>query len=91
VAAQIGDPDSTLQLYRSALRLRRERLVAAGPLAWLDTPPGTLAFGRGSLTCWLNTSDHSVALPGGRLLLGSVPGMDDRSLPVDAAAWVDTT
>jgi len=91
VAAQAGDPASTFELYRSALRLRRERLVDAGPLAWLDTPPGTLAFGRGSLTCWLNTSDHSVALPGGRLLLGSVPGMDDRSLPVDAAAWVDTT
>jgi alpha-glucosidase len=65
--------------------------VGAGPLAWLDTPPGTLAFRRGALTCWLNTSDHPVALPDGRLLLGSVPGMDGRSLPVDAAAWVDTT
>ena len=86
-----ADPDSTLELYRSALRLRREHLVDAGPLDWLDTPPGTLAFRRGALTCWLNTSDQPVALPGGRLLLGSVPGMDGRSLPVDAAAWVDTT
>ena len=91
VAAQEADPTSTLRLYRDALRLRRAHLVDAGPLVWLDTQPGVLAFRRGTLTCWLNTSDQPAALPGGRLLLGSAPGQDDRSLPVDAAAWVDTS
>ncbi len=91
VAAQEADPDSTLHLFRSALRLRREHLLDAGPLAWLDTPPGLLAFRRGTVTCWLNTSDRAVALPGGRLLLGSVPDADAHTLPVDAAAWVDTS
>jgi alpha-glucosidase len=91
VAAQDGDPDSTLNLYRAALRLRREHLLDAGPLDWLDTPSGVLAFRRGPVTCWLNTGDAPVALPEGRLLLGSAPDMDGRSLPVDAAAWVKTS
>ncbi|MDX6354598.1 MAG: alpha-glucosidase, partial [Streptomyces sp.] len=48
VEAQTGDPDSTLELYRSALALRREHpaLGAGTALTWLDTPAGVLAFHR---------------------------------------------
>ena len=66
--------------------------TSSTPARWSGSTPHREPWrSAGALTCWLNTGDQSVALPGGRLLLGSVPGMDDRSLPVDAAAWVDTT
>ncbi|MDG4858357.1 glycoside hydrolase family 13 protein [Streptomyces sp. T-3] len=48
VAAQTGDPDSTLELYRSALAVRREHpaLGAGDAVSWLDAPEGVLAFER---------------------------------------------
>ncbi|MFC6885044.1 MULTISPECIES: glycoside hydrolase family 13 protein [Actinomadura] len=47
VAAQDGDPDSTLALYREALRIRRAHpALGDGPLRWLTGPPGTLVFAR---------------------------------------------
>ena len=48
VDVQLGDPGSTLNLYRDALRIRRlERDLGDGPLRWLDAPDGVLAFARG--------------------------------------------
>jgi len=47
VRVQSADADSPLSLYRRALRLRRDLLVAAGPeLEWLPAPPGVLAARR---------------------------------------------
>ncbi|MFY1689827.1 glycoside hydrolase family 13 protein [Plantactinospora sp. WMMB782] len=51
VAAQTGDPDSTLELYRTALRLRRAHAPAGaatdpGQVTWLESEPGVLAFSR---------------------------------------------
>jgi alpha-glucosidase len=48
VEAQTGDPDSTLELYRTALRLRRAHpaLGAGTEVTWLDAPEGVLAFRR---------------------------------------------
>ncbi|NUS15033.1 MAG: glycoside hydrolase family 13 protein [Streptomyces sp.] len=48
VAAQTGDPSSTLEMYRSALELRRRHpaLGAGTEVAWLDAPEGVLAFRR---------------------------------------------
>ncbi|MEU0660895.1 glycoside hydrolase family 13 protein [Streptomyces lavendulocolor] len=89
VEAQTGDPDSTLELYRSALALRREHpaLGAGDAVEWLPAPDGVLAFRRraegagdgpagGDLVCTVNLTDRPVALraPGGRVLLASAPG-----------------
>ncbi|NLT54040.1 MAG: glycoside hydrolase family 13 protein [Actinomycetales bacterium] len=41
VDRQTGDPRSTLELYRVALRLRRELSLGSGTLTWQDIPPGT--------------------------------------------------
>ncbi|MFF9894365.1 glycoside hydrolase family 13 protein [Streptomyces longispororuber] len=78
VEAQERDPDSTLQLYRAALALRREHpaLGAGESVEWLDTPPGVLAFRRRaadrSLVVTVNLTDRPVALPvPGELLLCS--------------------
>jgi alpha-glucosidase len=48
VEAQTGDPDSMLELYRQALRIRRTSDDALGTaMTWLPAPPGVLAFDRG--------------------------------------------
>jgi alpha-glucosidase len=84
--AQDADPDSTLMLYRTALALRAKWLVDEG-FAWVSSPDGTLAFARGDVQVWLNTSGAALALPG-ELLLGSDPTAEPGTLPSDAAAWV---
>ncbi|WP_411140587.1 glycoside hydrolase family 13 protein [Streptomyces sp. x-80] len=98
VAAQTGDPDSTLELYRTALALRRAHpgLGAGDAVEWLAAPPGVLAFRRpGGLVCTVNTTGTPVRLPApGRPLLSSRPA--DRQpaatdgvfeLPADTAIW----
>ena len=84
---QVGDPGSMWTFYRDTLALRRRAWVPAGPLTWQEAGPGLLAFRRGDLECWLNTSGATVPLRG-EVLLASSPVGDDGGLPHDAAAWV---
>ena len=87
--AQEGDPASVLELYRAALRLRREHLVAApAEVTWVDAPDGVLAFRRGAWQCWVNTGEAEVPLSAGEVVLGSDPGARPGRLPGAAAAWV---
>ena len=67
VAAQEADPDSTLSLYRAALRLRRSlRELHAAPLSWRPSGDEVLAFERGpSFRCVVNLSAGPVALRDG--------------------------
>ncbi|GIL30295.1 glycoside hydrolase family 13 protein [Actinocatenispora comari] len=89
VASQQGRPDSTLELYRTALRLRREHDGFTGGLSFLDTPADCLAFRRdGGLTCFVNAGNTPVALPAGTPILTSVPLTADGRLPGDATAWL---
>jgi len=78
-AAQAGDPASTLELVRAALRLR-----PAGPFAWCDAPAGVLAFRRGDVLCTVNVEAAPQPLPGD-LVLATEPL--DGALPAGAAAW----
>jgi len=92
VQAQLGRQDSTLSLYRSAIRLRGERPEFDGDgLEWLPDAPGVLAFRRpGGLVCLLNTSSEPVALPPAEPLLSSAP-VAGGLLPADAAVWLART
>ncbi|MET7802670.1 alpha-amylase family glycosyl hydrolase, partial [Streptomyces decoyicus] len=94
VAAQTGDPASTLELYRTALSLRRTHpgLGAGDAVEWLDAPDGVLAFRRpGGLICTVNTTEAPARLPTpGRLLLASLQldaSAGDFTLPADTAVW----
>jgi alpha-glucosidase len=92
VAAQTGDPNSTLELYRAALALRREHpaLGAGTSVSWLDAPDGVLAFRRDSpdgrgFVCTVNLTAAPVTLPvPGRELLTS--GAPARTVPGPAGA-----
>lgn len=89
-AAQAADPDSTLSLYRRALRVRREHpALGAGTLAWTaDAPPGAVSFTREpGFACVLNAGSAPVPLPAGEVLAASAPLVDGQVAP-NAAAWV---
>ncbi|MFE5584383.1 glycoside hydrolase family 13 protein [Kitasatospora sp. NPDC056531] len=93
VEAQTGDPTSTLELYRSALAVRRAQpdLGAGTEVEWLDAPEGTLAFRRGSFVCTVNTTGEPVRIAApGRLLLGSTELVVDGGetvLAPDSTGW----
>ncbi|WP_079079289.1 glycoside hydrolase family 13 protein [Streptomyces sp. DSM 15324] len=89
---QDGVAGSTLELYRTALRLRR-KLLDGEELTWLpDTPPGVLAFARtGGWRCVTNLSAAPVSLPPGEVLLSSTPlpgGTGPNPLPPDTTVWL---
>ncbi|MFI0226326.1 glycoside hydrolase family 13 protein [Streptomyces lydicus] len=92
VDAQTGDPASTLELYRTALGLRR-RLpgLGDGGMSWQPAPNGVLAFTRPGLLCTVNTLPHDVELPSpGTPLLSSAPVTVNGSvavLPGDSCIW----
>ncbi len=86
VAVQDGDPESTLNLYRRALELRRDSF-AGDDFSWVDSDPTVLAFDRGDIRCIGNFGDHPVDLPLGEVLISS-SALTDGGLPADAAAWV---
>jgi alpha-glucosidase len=88
VDRQEGDAGSTLELYRAALRLRRQRDLGNGELVWRDAEPGVVAFANGGVHVVVNTNDHAVALPGGEVLLSSVPLDSGYMLPPNSAVWL---
>jgi alpha-glucosidase len=96
VEAQRGAEGSTLELYRAALALRRDDpAFGDGPLEWLASPPGTLAFQRvdgpsGSrIVCVVNLLDAPTPLASyGKVVLASGPLGAAGELPPDTAAWL---
>jgi alpha-glucosidase len=94
VAAQRGDPQSMLELYRAALRVRRTHpALGDGTLRWLGTPPDVLAFAREpGFVCLVNLSAFPSPLPAGtQVLLASGPLTGYQEIPVDTAAWLVTS
>ena len=89
VTAQDADPDSTLSLYRTALRLRRALPeLHTAPLSWRPSGDDVLAFDRGpAFPCVVNLSARPVALEG-HVLLASGPCSGD--LPPDTAVWLSS-
>lgn len=87
VEAENEDPDSTLSLYRRALRLRRE-LLTEETLEWVET-------GRDDVLCFTrphgwrivsNFGTEPFPLPEGEVLLTSGPVTD--ILPGETTVWL---
>ncbi|MBT2500582.1 glycoside hydrolase family 13 protein [Agromyces sp. ISL-38] len=85
---QRGVDGSTLELYRSLLRRRREHDLGSGAVEWL---PGfrddVLALRNGDVIAVANTGTEPVELPAGDVLVAS-EALTGRSLPGDATAWL---
>ncbi|MEU3512234.1 glycoside hydrolase family 13 protein [Streptomyces longwoodensis] len=89
---QTGDEASMLELYRTALRLRREHpSLGDGTLTWLDTPAGVLAFLRDpGFACVINLSTEPYRLPAHTTVLLTSGPIEDGLLAPDQAAWLVT-
>ncbi|WP_431946332.1 glycoside hydrolase family 13 protein [Actinacidiphila sp. bgisy167] len=93
VAEQTGDPASTLELYRAALRLRRELpgLGAGESVRWEDAPEGVLSFLRPGFVCTVNTTSEPVTLPvpGALSLASSAVEITATGVvvPADTTVW----
>ncbi|KRV47830.1 alpha-glucosidase [Wenjunlia vitaminophila] len=89
--AQQDDPDSMLELYRTALRVRREHpALGDGTLDWDDTAPvGVLSFSREpGFRCVVNLSPRAVELPSHHEVLLTSGPLEDGRLPSDTAVWL---
>jgi alpha-glucosidase len=88
VEAQEGTQGSTLELYRAALKLRRE-LQTAEDLEWVENGnPDVLHFRRpGGWQVVANFGGAAVELPEGAVLVSSSP-LEEGSLPANSTAWL---
>ncbi|MBE8471327.1 glycoside hydrolase family 13 protein [Streptomyces justiciae] len=88
VEAQEGVEGSTLELYRTVLRLRR-KLLQGEALTWAAAaPPSVLDFARhDGWRCVTNLSDTAVTLPEGEVLVASGP-LEDGLLGPDTTVWL---
>ncbi len=92
VEAETGRADSMLELYRSALAIRRsEPALGDGTMTWLPAADGVLVFDRGAtVRCVVNISGQAARLPEHAGLLLSSGPMDSELLPPDCAVWLRT-
>ncbi|SFT44205.1 glycoside hydrolase family 13 protein [Arthrobacter sp. ov118] len=88
VAAQDGVEGSTLELYRKALKLRRE-LQTSEELQWQESGRAdVLQFTRpGNWQTVTNFGDAPVELPAGEVLVSSGP-LDGGLLPANTTVWL---
>ncbi len=84
------DPESTLNMYRRAIHLRKE-LQCSETLEWVDSPEGTLYFKRpNGWGIFANVSTQDVPLPKGEVLLASSTGKIDSVVPGETTVWLKT-
>jgi alpha-glucosidase len=88
VDRQWGVAGSTYEMYRAALRLRRELRLGQGGVDWLDNADEVLAFRNGPLLVLTNFGAQPVPPPGADVLLTSGPLTDDGLVPTDVTVWV---
>jgi alpha-glucosidase len=99
VEKQSADPKSTLNLFRTALKLRADHLVNQGPITWLESPEhglksdALLAVRRGNVSAYMNLSDSAIEVEiTGKLLIvsaGTVDGRDGKiTIPAVSTIWV---
>ena len=82
---QEGNPDSTLELYRSALKLRSEFKLGEGSFDWVKTEP-ELSYQNGNVKVVHNFSHNPIELDG-KVLLSSMP-LDEGKLSPNDTAWI---
>lgn len=87
VEAESGVPTSTLELYRSAIHLRRD-LQGAEELTWLPMAPKTLHFERpGGWRSLTNFGSKPIMMPDhSEILLASMP-VDGHTVPGNTTLW----
>jgi len=84
VEHQVSDPNSSLNLYKKALQIRKTRFLNGGEINLIQTGE-ILSYRRGAIEVILNTSDKALPIKG-EVLLASQPITD--TLPPKTAVWL---
>ncbi|WP_411913997.1 glycoside hydrolase family 13 protein [Acidipropionibacterium timonense] len=89
VAAEEGDPDSFLSLYRRVLAVRRaEPALGSGSMTWDESDEQVLSFTREpGFRCVVNFGTTPVQLDPSRVIVSSLR-LEGGLLPRDASAWL---
>lgn len=87
--AQESKSDSTLNIYRKALAIRKgEAGLGDGKMEWIDFGKKTLAFTRpGKFVCIVNFG-KSIKLPKGAEVLHSSSPLVGKKIPSDTTVWL---
>nr|WP_240423589.1 glycoside hydrolase family 13 protein [Microbacterium halotolerans] len=86
---QAGVEGSTLELYRTLLRLRRELGLATGELEWAEAAQDdVVALRVGEVTVIANLGEQAVPLPEGAEVLVASGELDGGAVPTDTAVWL---
>ncbi len=84
VEHELADLNSSLNLYKRALELRKEYFLGSGELTWTRTN-GLLSYKRGKVEVLINISDQEIPISG-KVLLASQTVAD--VLPPATAIWL---
>jgi alpha-glucosidase len=87
VESQLADAGSTLHLYRSAIRVRRQLQPDDNELLWGSDDGKVLHFRRSNgWQCLVNLGTEPVAPPQGHVVLASQP-LSTSGVPSDSTIW----
>ena len=84
VENELKDPNSSLNLYREALKIRKNNFVGKGEITWTNTGE-VLSYRRGDIEVIINISNAPYPISG-EIILASHPVAD--SLPPSASVWI---
>jgi alpha-glucosidase len=87
---QDGVAGSTLELYKSALRIRRELKLGEGSFAWLPqfTNEQALGYRNGDIVVIHNFGTSELAMPAGEVILRSANGPDQKHIAPNETVWI---
>jgi alpha-glucosidase len=84
---QRGVPDSTYELYRSALAQRRTLGLGTGELTWVDLGPDVVALRNGTTLVLANLGPTPIPLPPGVTPMLTSGPLLDGTVPTDTTIW----
>ncbi|MEY4424443.1 MAG: hypothetical protein RJB56_70 [Actinomycetota bacterium] len=90
---QEGVEGSTLELYKHALRLRKQLALGEGGFEWVAEFVGenSLGFRNGDILVVHNFGHTPIALPAGEIIASSLHGMrEGHALVADQTVWIRT-
>jgi alpha-glucosidase len=87
---QDGVAGSTLELYKSALHIRRELKLGEGSFAWLPqfTNENSLGYRNGGILVIHNFGREPIAMPTGEVILRSANESDQKHIAADETVWI---
>jgi len=88
---QVGVAESTLELYKRALWLRRELKLGEGSFEWLPEHCNNLSLGykNGDILVIHNFGHQPINLPAGEIIASSLAGMrEGHQLAANQTVWI---